>query len=464
MNYNRKLKICSISILFIWLAACGMSLPSTNGGRPTSPMLDEATEEGPSGETPDEVMFSTTPSPTASTAGVAVPSNKTPVPTSPEISSTGATPTRAQTGVVDPTGASTLLPGTRSVSFPLAGPLVAFGVEGADENYLVFFDVGSAAFREIHNDFVDFPFQLAWFDRGCYVYVSGALLDLEGNPVWTLPELNWENLRRQGSWGVGTTWLSPDRAWLAFSELSGDQTFFDAEVVNLSTVSLDAPEISVRVSTNGGARAAAWSSDGKWLAFTDHDEQGVLQIYRAKPDGQIVEQVTNHTEPVGSVPYLVWSPDDKKIAYHTVSRNEEGQHPSGWVGIVTLESMASVRVSPNDFSGVNLDQLYWSQDGSRLMFLGETDLQPGQIYWVDASNGIIVDSVSPRETSVDYFDNLFLAGSLDSIAIQNYVDYYVLNRESREFELLTSYEPEGYFLVREARSAPISFPGETACR
>lgn len=200
------------------------------------------------------------------------------------------------------------------------------------------------------------------------------------------------------------------------------------------------------------------------MAYTDYDDEDRLQVYRATPDGTTIEQLTHHTESVEHVPYLGWSPDDQKIAYSVIGKEDDKESSTGWVGIIDFSGMDAIRVAPDDFSGVNLDQLYWSQDSSRIMFLGESGVQPGQLYWVEAARGRITASVSPDESPVDSFDNVYLAGSIDKVIIQNYVDYYLFDRNTGQFELLASYEPEGFFLIREARGAPVTFSGERGCQ
>lgn len=252
MSYSLKLKMYALVISVAWLSACGVSQPSiTNSSEATRQVSTNTTNELISAdETAVENKSSGMLTSPATTNSTTAPT-RTPLPTS--------TLSNNPTPVENATHISTTIdaPTATAVAPPLAGPLIAFAVEGSSEYYLVLFDVGTRTFREIRNEFVDHPFHITWFDEGCTLNVGAASLDLRGNLVWYLPELDWETLRREGSTGVGMTWLSTDRAWLAFSELSGEQTFFDAEIVNVSTVSLQSRIMPVRLSSNGGARTAA---------------------------------------------------------------------------------------------------------------------------------------------------------------------------------------------------------------
>jgi hypothetical protein len=185
------------------------------------------------------------------------------------------------------------------------------------------------------------PGTASWFGGGCGLYVDGRLFDLRGNLVWT-PDPAADVADAHGSQ------LSPDRTWLAHvvesgATADGGPARRDVEVVHLS-----APFERFLLTANGGGHPAAllWA-DATWLLYTDADAAGILQLYRAAPDGGGREQLTSHTEPLDQINALAVSPDGRRLAYgvrnvivpqqpYTYNEADEG-----WVGLVELDGSAA---------------------------------------------------------------------------------------------------------------------------
>jgi hypothetical protein len=428
---------------------------------------------------PEQVGVVPTSSPhaTAASSFTAVPTatenapnpTTTPLPTTtipPTLSSTSSTPTHTPNPLPTPT--------ITPVVTSLEGPLLAFYFQPTDQTEgefsLLLFDVGTKTFRHIRNDLVNHPFEPQWFGNGCHLFIRGRLLDLHGNTVWEMPglvERGWQEA------GFGGTRLSPNQEWLAYhvgSGLPGSNSaeFEDVETINLNT--LDPP---IRLSQHGVAYAPpAWSADSQWLTFSDLDENGVLQIYRATPDGRTIQPLTNHSELVGRVETLAWSPDGRYLAY-LVNPVVEGVLAPGqesWVGLISLDNQQSQPIRIEDFRYGW--ELRWSSDNTRFAVVGEGDSSQEppyfetQIHWIDATTGTLAHSFYASEGPADSFGRTFSlglpAGNIDTFLLSGRDGFYLLHAPDNSLEFLGNFEIDGlYFGIV---SSPFDFPGEDQCQ
>lgn len=104
--------------------------------------------------------------------------------------------------------------------------------------------------------------------------------------------------------------LSPDGQWvicsLGLPDLKANKVKYD-----LYIISTDGKVTRQLTSDAANERSAAWSPDGRWIAFTSN-HSGTTQIWIATPDGRENRQFTTLSTGA-SAP--VWSPDGKTIAF-----------------------------------------------------------------------------------------------------------------------------------------------------
>ncbi len=310
------------------------------------------------------------------------------------------TPTGAATTVVvaEPAAATpTFAPPVVSADAPLTGPVIAFTVEDSyEDTYLGLFDTATGAYRDLPSTLGVAPGTASWFDDGCGLYVDGRLFDLRGNLVWT-PDPAADVADAHGSQ------LSPDRAWLAHVVESGVATDGRPAQRDVEVVRLSAPfERFLLTGSGGGHPAALLWADAAWLLYTDTDAEGILQLYRAAPDGGSREQLTSHTEPLGQINALALSPDGRRLAYgvrnvvvpqqpYTYNEADEG-----WVGLVELAGGESRQVRLPKLAGVELGRgLVWDAVGARLLVVGDSlpvadddPLHGRQVHWLAADGTV----------------------------------------------------------------------------
>ena len=284
-----------------------------------------------------------------------------------------------------------------SADAPLTGPIIAFTVEDSyEDTYLGLFDTATGAYRDLPSTLGIAPGTASWFDGGCGLYVDGRLFDLRGNLVWT-PDPAADVADAHGSQ------LSPDRAWLAHVVESGATADGSPARRDVELVRLSAPFERFLLTGNGGGHPAAlvWA-DATWLLYTDADAEGILQLYRAAPDGGGREQLTSHTELLDQINALAVSPDGRRLAYgvrnvvvpqqpYTYNEADEG-----WVGIVELDGSAARQVRLPKLAGVELGRgLVWDAAGARLLVVGDSlpvgdddPLHGRQVHWLTADGTV----------------------------------------------------------------------------
>jgi dipeptidyl aminopeptidase/acylaminoacyl peptidase len=295
------------------------------------------------------------------------------------------------------------------------------------------------------------------------------VLDLTGTPVWSVPP------------EVGTavpdlslSRLSPDRRWLAHA-LSSDAGL-DVEIV-----ALEAPFERITVTRNGGgdSRAIVWAPDSASLYFTDRDDSGIVQLFRAAADGGGVEVLTTHTDPGEIINDVAPSPDGRRLAYAARSA-EVFQQPyahdpadEGWVGLVDLESGATRRVAFPKLGAVENERgLWWGAGGSALLVIGDSlpvavddPLAGRRAHWITAE-GDPERSFHQKDAPDGYAGWMMPLRDINTLLLNGLEGNYTLSADGFRRVPPALLPPVGQTMDRRVIGilpAPLGFPGEAAC-
>ena len=314
--------------------------------------------------------------------------------------------------------------------------------------------------RQINNELVNYPLELQWHDP-CHLFVRGRLIDLQGNDVWEVP---WLAERGWASWSFGNSRLAPDKQRLVIPIYSGEVTYDSAEFVDLELVDLSQISPPKRLTKNGNAHAiGAWSGDGEWFAFSDNDDAGIAQLFRANREGD-VEQLTFYEYPIEIIGAMAWSADNTQIAFAPHSISEE---PRSWLGIVNLHEDSLIHIEAEKLWWI--DKIWWGVDGSRLALAGQSSrnlerddpFYGSRIHWVDVTAGTIEKSLYASDTPLGWFSNPQLIGSLDVLFFESQQGYYLWHLVEQETQWLDDMQLDG--MVWGIESTPFLFSQAGGC-
>lgn len=347
----------------------------------------------------------------------------------------------------------------------LEGPLVGFRGYDSQGDFVLILDFGNDSSRIVRGE-IDHPFGRLWFNNGCLLYTSIGLVDLYGNMVWQRPNLDWNILLpREGAYNK-VSLLSPNRQWLAYDILYGEQFFEDSEFSDIGIVNLSDPTSHFILTNDGRTHTFSWSMDSKWLAYKHVDENGIPQLFRTSPDGSKQEQLTSHSERLG-IGYIIWSPDNRYVAYAAYKSEDEGESGKGWIDIVDTETLNSYRIQPNvdNFGGIHDDAIWWSLDGGHLVFSGrdwQGSANETQIYWVDFDQKSIKDSFFASDILEGSIEEVYAVGGVEQILFRANNSYYSLHMADKNYEPV-SFDLSSVGQLIESESGPFGFPGEEKC-
>jgi Tol biopolymer transport system component/serine/threonine protein kinase len=168
-----------------------------------------------------------------------------------------------------------------------------------------------------------------------------------GEPVWiTTGSRLWANPDP-----------SPDGRWVAFYSSQPQESIHIARTDGggLRRLTTDAAVIE---------RVPRWSPDGTWLAYFSNRQNPHYQVWRIRPDGSEIQQLTQADD---DVRYPVWHPDGSRMAVSVIGKTpESGQvyvfDPNRPWSEQTPQQLPALQ-TPRTLFLVNS----WSNDGERLV-------------------------------------------------------------------------------------------------
>jgi Tol biopolymer transport system component len=106
---------------------------------------------------------------------------------------------------------------------------------------------------------------------------------------------------------------SPDNQWVVFYSSQPEESIYvsRADGSGIRQLTTDASVID---------RVPRWSPDGKWIAFFSNRRNAHYQVWKIRPDGSDIQQLT---EAGDDVRYPVWSPDGSRMAVTVIGKTPE---------------------------------------------------------------------------------------------------------------------------------------------
>lgn len=170
---------------------------------------------------------------------------------------------------------------------------------------------------------MNYPTFMKWKNNGCNLLIHTTqdileIVDLDG--VWKetiFSSLDLEIIDPDAyKYDVH---LSPDENWVWYWHVSGSPDNergpeYRYEVQEVFTISRNLNQGPYQITENGGGWAASWSPDNEYIAYSDLDENGALQVFTATKEGNHKNQITNFDNNAWEIAYIEWSPDGGSIA------------------------------------------------------------------------------------------------------------------------------------------------------
>ena len=334
---------------------------------------------------------------------------------------------------------------------PLSSRYIAITTSGK-ELFLV--EIQTGYIRQLKTEVVNPIYLMDFIKNGCEIITTDRdnrilQLDLKGEVVKELLPAGWY----QEDGFVARIKINPKGPWISYLVGRGKPGYDLYEKQDIETMNLEDKSI-YKLTEHGGAWEAPWSPDGKWIAFSDLDNNNRSQIYIAQQDGKGKRQLTNFMGEDQKFFLLVWSPDGKKIAF----RSHKSNDPTTSFGVVYFDSTAPLVRKFPEFQA-DVGYMWWEDDETlvvRTQSSGKDKLD--EIIWLNIKDGKIIDRLSSAQTPDQFFEsaNYFDRWTVGFFSDRGFFTYNTKTKTiNRYFDNLLDYIDWSF--------APLNFPGEENC-
>lgn len=313
-----------------------------------------------------------------------------------------------------------------------------------------------------------------WQDEGCSMIVSARggdllLVDLSGSIVREV--VKHQELESQGldPYGYFDVFLSSDNNWFWFWQASG--RIYDEmgpgsriEFQDIQVVSRNLKQGPFQITNNSGGWVAEWSPDATMIAFSDYDENHVLQTYVSKREGENKTQLTsffqpsNFESPGADIHQIHWSPDGKSLAIN-YSDFVEGKQESAALIVDVVNFKTKRRF-------LDADVLWWIDNDKVVAWTTGTS-RIADIYVIDIQDNQVIGRISSADypqlhlVSIHPFMTPDLIGFFSHLATSESYDFFVYDYKSGNVDHLPLVEKVVDFSGWVA--TPPEFPGVRRC-
>ncbi len=228
--------------------------------------------------------------------------------------------------------------------------------------------------------------------------------------------------------------LSPNGEWISYVWLSGVQNGMDpwvAENLNLEIVNVNQVDgIPYSVTEAGGAtkEGVSWSPDGKSIAYSDRDKDGVYQLY-------LLDLLTKNKVQISSfdqinsfqMQEIQFSPKGDFVAFtgtvtHKVETKTDRFWYEGKIGVIHLKDKKTDIYQLPDISFYPSGKLYWNDAGDHFVTVlkeltPDLKIASDFIVWFATSTGKIVHSYPEIGTAGSSITAIFPLKGIDRLII-----------------------------------------------
>jgi WD40 repeat protein len=192
--------------------------------------------------------------------------------------------------------------------------------------------------------------------------------------------------------------ISPLENYVTYVVFSGELYYDSAEYQDIEIAPVNQPDKSIQITSHGGAwkEGGEWSPDGTQIAYTDYDDQGILQIYITQINTWNQITITAFTNPNSRPGPISWSPHEDRLAVMVEDQDQERE-----VWIVSIPQRKANRLNLPAGLVTIADKIYWSDDGSKvLLFVGDyTNSNFEGLYWFDVENNQIIHVLTVKQAA-----------------------------------------------------------------
>ncbi len=221
---------------------------------------------------------------------------------------------------------------------------------------------------------------------------------------------------------------SPDLKWISFVRPSGDNGFDERDSSNLYLELMqvnDQNGLPNNLTPRGGSgyQGAGWSPDSRYLAFSDRDENGIVQIQILDLQSQLTTQLTHFGEEFRdqNIRQIQFSPNGNWIAF--ISWREQGL---GKIGLIDLEDYTLKWMQlPGSLYGPSMSTFWWQRDSRQILLLLDGEDRQGQysntlIAWYDVRTGELVQSFPKKGQGGYHIEKIFPLKDIDRVGFLAY--------------------------------------------
>lgn len=185
---------------------------------------------------------------------------------------------------------------------------------------------------------------------------------------------------------------SPSGKWVAYIVHDGDMGMFFSDIQDVHAISVEGNnQAHVMLSQGAWNLEPNWSSDGRYLAYVDLDENGDTQLFTFDTKEGTKTQLSNLSNII-KIETVKWSPNGDFLAFSAIDSDSN-------LSLWSIPTNGGEELKANLNVLESGDILGWINDGDGYVALVESEnfdntQSNGEVVWIEASTGVIVNHYS----------------------------------------------------------------------